>query len=106
MVTFAYISEAKGGITQKFRVPYPVWSLNATVTANRTPQYGNFKMVICFANNGTVIDGMEILNRGSMTRHVEVSGADLYMIITTAYIDSYEIDLETPKDYYFQYTPL
>ncbi len=106
MVTFAYINEAKGGITQKFRVPYPVWSLNATVIANRTPQYGNFRMVLCYGNNGTVIDGMEILNRGSMTRNIEVSDVDLYMIITTAYIDSYEIDLETPKDYYTQYTPL
>lgn len=105
MVTFAYISEARGGLTQRFSVPYPVWSLNATVTAERTPQYGNFKMVLCYANNGTVIDGMEILNRGSMTRVVQTYGVDLYMIITTAYIDSYQIDLETPKDYYFQYTP-
>jgi hypothetical protein len=104
MVTFAYISEAKGGLTQKFRVPYPVWSLNATVTADRTPQYGNFKMVLCYGNNGTVIDGMEILNRGSMTRIVQVYGIDVYMIITTAYIDSYQIDLETPRDYYFQYS--
>lgn len=103
MVTFAYISEARGGLTQWFRVPYPVWTLNATVTAERTPQYGNFKMVLCYANNGTVIDGMEILNRGSMTRVIQTSGVDVYMIITTAYIDSYQIDLETPKDYYFQY---
>lgn len=103
MVTFAFINESRGGLSQRFRVPYPVWSLNATVTAERTPQYGNFKMVLCYADNGTVIDGMEILNRGSMTRNVQVSGADLYMIVTTAYIDSYQIDLETPKDYYFQY---
>lgn len=104
MVTFAYISEARGGLTQKFSVPYPVWSLNATVTAERTPQYGNFKMVLCYANNGTVIDGMEILNRGSMTRVIQTYGVDVYMIITTAYIDSYQIDLETPKDYYVQYS--
>ncbi|MDD5143669.1 hypothetical protein [Methanoregula sp.] len=103
MVTFAFINESRGGLSQRFRVPYPVWSLNATVTAERTPQYGNFKVVLCYADNGTVIDGMEILNRGSMTRNVQVSGADLYMIITTAYIDSYQIDLETPKDYYFEY---
>jgi len=103
MVIFAFINESRGGLSQRFRVPYPVWSLNATVNAERTPQYGNFKMVLCYANNGTVIDGMEILNRGSMTRNVQVSGADLYMIITTAYIDSYQINLETPEDYYFQY---
>lgn len=104
MVTFAYISEERGGLTQRFSVPYPVWSLNATVTAERTPQYGNFKMVLCYANNGTVIDGMEILNRGSMTRVIQTYGVDVYMIITTAYIDSYQIDLETPRDYYIQYS--
>ena len=104
MVPFAFVSELKGGVTQKFNVPYPVWSINTTVVANRTPQYGNFKMVLCYANNGTVIDGMEILNRGSMTRHIEVSGAEVYMIVTTAYIDSYRIELETPDDYYRQYT--
>jgi len=104
MVTFAFINESRGGLTQRFSVPYPVWSLNATVNAERTPQYGNFKMVLCYANNGTVIDGMEILNRGSMTRVIQTYGVEVYMIITTAYIDSYQIDLETPRDYYVQYT--
>jgi len=103
MVPFAYISEARGGLTQKFRVPYPVWELNTTVTANRTPQYGNFRMALCYADNGTVIDGEEILNRGSTIRVVETSGTDMYMIITTAYIDSFRIVLETPRDYYDAY---
>jgi hypothetical protein len=102
MIPFAFVSEMKGGVTQKFTVPYSVWSINATVVANRTPQYGNFKMVLCYANNGTVIDGMEILNRGYMTRNIEVSGTELYMIVTTAYIDSYRIVLETPDNYYRQ----
>ena len=103
MVTFAFISETRGGLTQKFSVPYPVWVLNTTVIANRTPQYGNFQMVLCYANNGTVIKGVEILNRGSMYRVVETSGTEVYMIISTAYFDSYQIDLETPRDYYSRY---
>ncbi len=103
MVPFAYVSETRGGLTQKFRVPYPVWELNTTVTANRTPQYGNFQMALCYANNGTVINGEEILNRGSTIRVIETSGTDMYMIITTAYIDSFRIELETPRDYYDAY---
>ena len=105
MVTFAYMSDQRGGLSQKFTVPYPVWVINATVIANRTPQYGNFKMVLCYGNNGTVIDGMEILNRGSMFRVIQTSGTEVYMIITSAYIDSYEIYLETPRDYYDLYRP-
>jgi hypothetical protein len=100
MVTFAYINETRGGLTQMFHVSYPLWVLKTTVIANRTPQYGNFKMVLCYGNNGTVINGEEILNRGSMTRVVETSGTDVYMIITTAYIDSFHIELQTPRDYY------
>jgi hypothetical protein len=74
--------------------------INTTVIANRTPQYGNFKMVLCYAENGTVIDGAEILNRGSMSRIIQTSGGEYYMIISTAYIDSYYISLETPEEYY------
>lgn len=101
MIPFAFISESRGGLTQKFHVPYGLWVINTSVIANRTPQYGNFKMVLCFAENGTVVDGEEILNRGSMERVIETSGADFYMIISTAYIDSYYISLETPMEYYF-----
>ena len=103
MVKFAYISEVRGGITRKFSVPYPLWIINTTVTANRTPQYGNFRMVLCYAANGTIIDGEEILNRGSMSRIIETSGAEMYMIITTAYIDSFTVYLETPREYYAMY---
>lgn len=101
MIPFAFVAESRGGLTQKFHVPYGLWVINTTVIANRTPQYGNFKMVLCYAGNGTVIDGEEILNRGSMIRNVEVSGTDFYMIISTAYIDRYYISLETPMEYYF-----
>jgi hypothetical protein len=103
MVTFAYVEDSRGGLTRKFLVPYPVWVINTTVTANRTPQYGNFKMVLCYASNGTIISGEEILNRGNLYRVVETSNTDMYMIITTAYIDDYTISLETPRDYYDQY---
>lgn len=104
-VPFAFVTESRGGLTQKFLVPYPLWVLNTTVIANRTPQYGNFKMVLCYANNGTIIEGEEILNRGSSHRIVQSSNVDLYMIITTAYIDRYYISLETPRSYYNAYRP-
>ena len=103
IVPFAYISDSRGGLTRKFNVPYPVWVINTTVFANRTPQYGNFKMALCYVSNGTVITGEEILNRGNLYRVVESSGTDMYMIITTDYIDSYTISLETPRNYYDQY---
>jgi len=103
MVPFAYISDSRGGLTHTFLVPYPVWAINTTVIANLTPQYGDFKMVLCYASNGTVINGEEIFNRGSMYRVIETSNTEMYMIITTTYIDKYIITFETPRNYYDQY---
>lgn len=105
LVPFAYIEDTRGGLTQKFSVPYPLWIINTTVIANRTPQYGNFRMVLCYASNGTIIEGEEILNRGKDYRIVQTSNTDLYMIISTAYIDRYIISLETPRSYYDAYRP-
>ena len=105
LVTFAVINETRGGLTQVFTVPYPVWIINSTVISRINPQYGNFRMVLAYASNGTVITGQEILNRGSEFRTVEVSGVPMYMIVSTASIDGYEMDLQTTRDYYDQYTP-
>ena len=104
-VPFAYIEDIRGGVTQKFSVPYPLWVLNITVNASHNPQYGNLRMVLCYAGNGTILDGAEILNQGSMTRVLQTSNTDLYMIITTQYLDWYRIDLETPRNYYDRYRP-
>lgn len=105
LVPFAYVEETRGGLTQTFSVPYPLWVINTTVIANRTPQYGNFKMALCYASNGTIIEGEEILNRGTSYRIIQTSSTDLYMIITTAYIDKYYISLEAPRSYYNAYRP-
>jgi hypothetical protein len=105
LVPFAYVEDTRGGLTQSFSVPYPVWIINTTVIANRTPQYGNFRMALCYSSNGSIIEGEEILNRGGSYRIVQTSNTDLYMIITTAYIDRYHISLETPRSYYSSYRP-
>jgi len=105
LVPFAFVEEMRGGLTQKINVPYPVWGLNITVNATRNPQYGNFRMVLCYAANGKIIDGAEILNRGDMFRSVEISNTDLYMIVSTQNIDSYRIELVTPRNYYDLYRP-
>ena len=105
MVPFAFVEDTRGGVTQKFFVPYPVWGMNITVTANRTPQYGNFRVVLADATDGRIIDGGEILNRGSMYRIIRTSNTELYMIISIAYIDRFRIDLETNRSYYHTFKP-
>jgi hypothetical protein len=100
IVTFAYINDTRGGLTQKFSIPYPLWIMNATVTAEQNPVSADFRMVLCYANNGTIISGMEIQGQGSEIRVVETTNVNLYMIISTSDIDKYRIELMTPKRYY------
>ena len=68
-VPFAFVTDTRGGLTQVFSVPYPIWVLNTTVIANRTPQYGNFRMVLCYAANGTIIEGEENIGQILHSRH-------------------------------------
>ena len=104
-VTFAYIEETRGGLTRIFSVPYPVWAINITVTANRTPQSANFRMALCYAANGTIIDGAVIRNPGNAYKKIQTSNTKLYLIISTESLDRYRIDLETSKEYYLLYGP-
>jgi hypothetical protein len=102
-VTFAYLEDTRGGLTRIFSIPYPVWMLNITVNASRTPQLGNFRMAVCYAKNGTIIDGTEILNQGSAYKKVQTSNTDLYIIVSTANIERYHIDFQTTRQYFDQY---
>jgi hypothetical protein len=103
MVPFAFVEDIRGGLTQKFNIPYPLWALNISVTAKTNPQYGKFRMVLCDASDGTIIKGVEILNRGTAYRNIQTSNTDLYMIISTTSIDRYRITFETPRSYYETY---
>ena len=105
MIPFAFVDEKRGGLTQTFSVPYPVWVINTTVIANTTPQYGKFQMALCNAKDGTILEAEEIFNRGTSYRVVQTSNTDLYMIISAAYIDRYHISLEAPRNYYDTYRP-
>lgn len=97
-VAFAYLDEPRGGITQTFTVPYPVWVLNATITSKQ-PQYAHFRMLLCDADTGEIYQGAEIYYTGTMYKSVPISGKPMYLIISTAYVDRFHISLETNADY-------
>jgi len=105
-VPFAFVEDTRGGLTEVFSVPYPVWVINSTVVAKTRPQYSVFRMVLCSAESGEIIDGEEILNRGTSYRIVQTSNTGMYMVISTENIDSFYIRLETPRNYYDAYRPV
>ena len=103
-VPFAYIEETRGGLTQTFSVPYEVWVMNISVTADQMPQYAMFRMVLCDAK-GNILDGAEIQYPGTMYKVVRTSGTGMYMIISTASVDSFRISMETPLRIYEKDSP-
>ena len=99
-VPFAVIENTRGGLTQFFSVPYPIWVINTTVVAENQPQYANFRMALSYADTGGVITGEEIVKPGTSYRIVRTANTSMYMIIGVNNIDSYQIRLETPREYY------
>jgi len=99
-VPFAVIENTRGGLTQVFSVPYPIWVINTTVVAENQPQYANFRMALSYADTGGVITGEEIVKPGTSYRIVRTANTSMYMIIGVKNIDSYRIRLETPREYY------
>jgi hypothetical protein len=104
-VPFAFMENTRGGLTQVFSVPYPVWVINSTVVAENQPQYANFRMALCYADTGGIIKGEEIIYPGSSYRIVRTANTRMYMIISVKDIDRYYIRLETPREYYDAYRP-
>jgi len=103
LVPFAIIENTRGGLTQVFSVPYPIWVINTTVVAENQPQYADFRMALCYADTGGIIKSEEIVKPGTSYRIVRTANASMYMIISVRNIDSYQIRLETPREYYTAY---
>ncbi|HRY74886.1 MAG TPA: hypothetical protein P5217_01250 [Methanoregulaceae archaeon] len=100
VVRFAEFQGARGGLSQAFTVPYQLWGMNITVEAWNKPQYARFGMALCSAEDGSVLEGMEILKRGTAFRSVQVSGKPMYLIISTENVDRFRIDFITPPGYF------
>jgi hypothetical protein len=62
-------------------------------------------MLLCNASDGTIIEGVEILNQGNAYRIIQISNMELYMIISATSVDFYRITFETPRTYYDAYRP-
>ncbi len=97
-VVFAFLEESRGGLTRVFKIPYPTWVMNVTVIANRTPEYALFRMALCDAKTGDVYEGAELQFPGTIYKAEEVSGRDMYLIISTSAIDRYRINFETSAE--------
>lgn len=103
VVMFAYLEDTRGGLTEVFSIPYPVWTMDIRVVDNTTPNIASFRLALCYAANGTIIDGVELIHPGTAYKKVQTSNTPLYLIISTSGIEGYRIDLETSRQYYEQY---
>jgi hypothetical protein len=74
--------------------------MDIRVFDNATPNTGSFRMALCYAANGTVIDGVELIHPGIAFKRIQTSNVPLYLIISTIGIDGYRIDMQTSREYY------
>jgi hypothetical protein len=98
-VRFAYLEEYHGGVTTIFTVPYRVWRINCTVSAWRSPEEAHLRLLLLDAETGTIVEGIEMRNPGSVVRDVQSRFRQFYMIVSTEHVDRVFISLETPADF-------
>ena len=103
IVTFAYMEESRGGLSRVISIPYPVWTMDIRVIDNTTPNVASFRMALCYAANGTIIDGVELMHPGTAYKKIQTSNTPLYLIISTTNIEGYRIDLQTSREYFEQF---
>jgi hypothetical protein len=100
IVTFAYMAESRGGISRVFSIPYPVWNMDIRVFDNATPNTASFRMALCYAANGTILDGVELIHPGTSYKKIQTSNTPLYLIISSDNIEGYRIEFQASRDYY------
>ena len=98
-VAFAYVEEDHGGITEPFTVPYPVWRVNSTLYATRTPESASFRMILVDEQSGRILEGTMINYPGSVTKTVVGDRNPVYMVIDAENVDRFVISLEVPSVY-------
>lgn len=100
IVTFAYMADSRGGLSRVFSIPYPVWTLDIRVIDNTTPNIASFRMALCYAANGTIIDGVELVHPGTAYKKVQTSNTPVYLIVSTTNIEGYRIEFQTSREYF------
>lgn len=94
------LEQRRGGVSTTFSIPdTPFWRIRTEVTADRFPGQAQFRYVLCDADSGSILDGGEVVGRGSMRSILVSSEKEMYFIISATSIDTYRILLEVPREH-------
>lgn len=96
---FAYLEESRGGATETFTVPYPLWRINCTVMEGSRPESAGISVLLVDAKDNEIVDGAEVRGPGTVIKNIEVSGKPFYLVVKTENSDSFRITLETKTRY-------
>lgn len=97
--TFAYLAESRGGATETFTVPYPLWRINCTVEKGSRPEAAGISVLLVDAKDNEIVDGAEVRGPGTVVKNIEVSGKPFYLIVKTRSSQPFRIALETKTPY-------
>ncbi|WP_298670184.1 hypothetical protein [uncultured Methanofollis sp.] len=96
---FASLEASRGGATETFTVPYPLWRINCTVENGSRPESAGISVLLVDAEDSTIVDGAEIRGPGTVIKNIEVSGKPYYLVVKTQNSDPFRITLETKTRY-------
>ncbi len=99
-ITVGLLEQRRGGVSTIFSIPEtPFLRIRTEVTADRFPGQAQFRYVLCDAETGSILDGGEVIGRGSMRSVLVSSKKEMYFIISATSVDGYRIFLEVPREH-------
>lgn len=99
ITVFATLDEVRGGATETFTVPYPLWRINCTVEKGSMPEAAGISVLLVDAKDNEIVDGAEVIGPGTVIKNIEVSGKPFYLVVKTKSSQPFRITLETKTGY-------
>ncbi|HOT95438.1 MAG TPA: hypothetical protein PK089_09665 [Methanoregulaceae archaeon] len=95
-IVFGYVNGTRGGVTERFFVPYPTWRLVSRTSSSSWPEHARLRLALVDGSSGQVITGMDLKYPGTAQRVIRISNREFYLILTPERLDRYTITLEAP----------
>jgi len=97
-IVFAYINGTRGGVSERFGVPYPTWKLVCRSSSASWPEKARLRIAVVENATGEVLTGMDLQYPGTASRVIRTYNREFYLIVAPEHLDRYTITLEAPPE--------
>ncbi len=97
-ITFAYVNGTRGGVSERFSVPYQTWKLVCRSSSAAWPEHARLRLALVENATGQVLTGMDLQYPGTASRVLRTYNREFYLIVAPEHLDRYTITLEAPTE--------